>query len=174
MVKKIVLLLFLALFISCSYNVNEFGKRRYVIRDLKPYSDKCVHADSIIFLTGYYKLIIPDVEDRKIVDSGLRKNFLVFYEGDKVGNFLDFDGDKFDFNPKKAEMGYYGKVGNRCLLKFKVNFPSGYKVVENEILFINKDSIIIYTKKSPTGGGFKSKYLKVYNKNLFSAKNPDW
>lgn len=174
MVNKIVLLLFVAFLISCSYNVNEFGKRRYVIRDLKSYLDKCVHADSIIFLTGYYKMIIPDVEDRKIVDSGLRKNFLVFYEGGKVANFLDFNGDKFDFNPKKAKMGYYGKVGSECLLKFKIEFPSGYKEIEDEILFISKDSIIIYTKKSPTSGGFTSKYIKVNNKNLFFAKNPDW
>ena len=55
---------------------------------------------------GYYKL-----RDEK--QNPLRKNFIVFYNNGKVGNFLDYLEDDLDFNPKKAEMGFFGIKNNQ-------------------------------------------------------------
>ena len=99
---------------------------------------------------------------------------MVFYSNGKVGNFLDYSEDNFDFNPEKAEMGFFGTKSGRCFLKFKTEYPSGYKVVESEILYLDKDSLIIYQKESATGGGFTSKY---YKENKIKTENfiqPDW
>lgn len=148
--------------------------RRYNSFGLKKYNDKCQLIDSTNIFNGYYKLIMPKMKDEKILNNGLRKNFLVLYHNGKIAKFLDYKEDSFDFNPKKAEMGFFGKVNGKCYMKFKIETLGGHKIIEDEVVYIDKDSLIVYTKKSPTSIGFFSKYEKVYYKNLNIGKTPDW
>ena len=165
--KNIPLLFFViiySIFISCA-SKNEYGKKRF--KSLLPYSKKLIILDSIDVFEGYYKL-------RNEKQNPLRKNLIVFYSNGKVGNFLDYSEDNFDFNPEKAEMGFFGIKNDQHFLKFKTQYPSGYKVVEDEIIYLDKDSLVIYRKESATGGGFTSKY---YKNNKTTSKNsikPDW
>lgn len=83
MVRVIIFVIFiLFLLTSCSYTVNEFGMRRYNTSGLKPYTVKCTLLDSVTIGNGYYKLIMPQVKDEKILNQGLRKNFLVLNKVD--------------------------------------------------------------------------------------------
>lgn len=165
--KKNLLLLFItisSIFISCAFK-NQYGKKRF--KSLLPYSKKMIILDSLNVFKGYYVL-----RDEK--QKPLRKNFIVFYSNGKVGNFLDYSEDNFDFNPEKAEMGFFGTKNNQNFLKFKTLYPNGYKVSENEIIYLDKDSLIIYIKESATGGGFTSKYYKDDKTKFKNFLKPDW
>lgn len=175
MVNKIVFFtFFLLLFISCSHTVNEYGMRRYNSFGLREYPNKCNLIDSVFICKGYYKLIMSETEDQEILNDSLRKNFLVFYQNGKVGKFLDYEEDNFDFNPKKAEMGYFGIVNQKCFMKFKVKTLDGHKIIENEIVFIDKNSLEVYTNKSSTSSGFSSKFIKINSKSNNNGVLPDW
>lgn len=58
-------------------------------------------------------------------------------------------------------MGYFGMVDGKCLMKFKVDTPDGYKILEDEIVRIDTDTLIVHIKKSSSSSGFFSKYVKV-------------
>jgi hypothetical protein len=159
---------------ACSHSINEYGMRRYNSFGLKKYSVDCLQIDNNSIFDGYYKLVKPKIKDDKITKDGLRNNFLVFYKDGKVANFLDQDESDFDFNPKKAEMGYFGIKNEKCFLKFKVKSLGGYKIMEENIVFINNDSLITYTVKSSTSSGFYSKYIKINSDKIINQPDPDW
>ena len=170
MVKNIIVFLIFITLTSCFHHVNAYGKRRYDTITFSAYPNTCRLMDSVNIFRQYYKLEPPP--DFKY--GKLRTNYLVFYEGGKVGNFLDFDEKQFDFDPAKAEMGYYGVKDGKCLLKFKTEYPDRYKILEEEIVFIDKETIKIHTKKSGSTDGFTSTYLKVTIQKIKNKKSPDW
>ncbi len=134
-------------------------------------------ASTVMQVAGtidYYKLKKNVKDENNGKFNPLRNNFLVFYQSGKIGRFLDYDEKGFDFNPQKAEMGYYGTKKGRYFMKFKVQYPSILKTEEKEIVFLDKDSIIVYTSKSALGGDFLSKYYKVNPKEFNNQQSPDW
>ena len=174
MIKKTLLILVFLGLTSCFPTKNEFKKPRFTTIGLSPYKEKCILEDSIEVFNGFYKLIINEKLDKSYFTHGVRENYLVFFSSGKVGRFLDYNEKSFDFNPKKAEMGYYGKKNDKYFMKSKVKFQGSYNLVEDEIVFINKDSLITYSKPGAGSNGFYSKYIKVYPKTANNRVNPDW
>ena len=174
MLKKILILsVFLGL-ISCFPTKNEFKKPRFTTIGLSPYKEKCILKDSLAIFNGFYKKEKAKGLDKIHESSEVRKNYLVFYSNGKIGRYLDYYEESFDFNPKKAEMGFYGKKKDKCFIKYKVKFQGSYSLIESEIVFLNKDSLITHTKTDGPDGGFFSKYVKVYSKTSINKMNPDW
>jgi hypothetical protein len=173
MVKKVVVFVTI-LFVSCFYNKNEYKKNRFNTFGFSPYKEKLYFNDSSAIFEGYYKLEKPINFDKNHEYAGLRKNYLVFYNNGRVARFLDYDEENFDFNPKKAEMGYYGKKDKKNFIKFKVFFQGVGEIIEEEILFISKDSVITFTHTSNYNkiDGFKSKYSKI--KKPLIINKTDW
>ena len=173
MLKKILILSIFFGLISCFPTKNEFKKPRFTTIGLSPYKEKCILEDSLEIFKGFYKKEKAKGLDKIHESSEVRKNYLVFYNNGKIGRYLDYD-ESFDFNPKKAEMGFYGKKKDKCFIKYKVKFQGSYSLIESEIVFLNKDSLITYSVPSANGGGFFSKYVKVYPKTSIKKMNPDW
>ena len=174
MLKKILILSIFFGLISCFSTKNEFKMPRFTTVGLSSYKEKCILEDSIEVFNGFYKLVINEKLDKSYFTHGVRENYLVFFSSGKVGRFLDYNEKSFDFNPKKAEMGYYGKKNDKYFMKSKVKFQGSYNLVEDEIVFINKDSLITYSKPGAGSNGFYSKYIKVYPKTANNRVNPDW
>ena len=174
MLKKILILSIFFGLISCFPTKNEFKMPRFTTVGLSSYKEKCILEDSIEVFNGFYKLIINEKLDKSYFTHGVRKNYLVFYSNGKIGRYLDYYEESFDFNPKKAEMGFYGKKKDKCFIKYKVKFQGSYSLIESEIVFLNKDSLITHTKTDGPDGGFFSKYVKVYSKTSNNKVNPDW
>ncbi len=170
MLKK-ALILSMFLFVSCSYKVNEYGKRRYKTGALKTYSNPFLICDSSNVYNGYYKLVPLKTKKSSVLNHELRKNYLVFYSNGKVGKFLDSNEKDCDFNPKRAEMGYYGKVKEKYFMRFKEEYPDSYRILDIEIVYLDKDSLITYIKESSTSSGFFSKYVKVKSS---IERSTDW
>jgi hypothetical protein len=163
MVRKVVFTLCLLIFVSCRYKVNEFSKRRYKSWVLKAYKDKYIIKDSSNIFNGYYKLVATKTKDNIIIKD-IRKNYLVFYPKGKIGRFLDINEEDCDFNSKRSEMGYFGKLNDKYFMRFNEEYPSGYRILESEIVYLDKDSLITFIKESSTSSGFYSKYIKVNKK----------
>jgi hypothetical protein len=174
MVKKALILLsvFLVL-ISCFPTKNEFKKPRFTTIGLSPYKEKYILEDSLEIFNGFYKIEKAKGLGKIHESSEVRQNYLVFYSNGKIGRYLDFE-ESFDFNPKKAEMGFYGKKKGKSHMKYKYKFQGAYNLSEYEIIFLNKDSLITYSVPSANGGGFFSKYVKVHPKTSINKMNPDW
>lgn len=174
MLKKILIFSVFFGLISCFPTKNEFKKPRFTSLGLSSYKEKFFLKDSSEVFNGFYKLTINEKLDKSYFTHGVRENYLVFYSSGKVGRFLDYNEKNFDFNPKKAEMGFYGKKNEKYFMKSKVKFQGSYNLDEDEIVFINKDSLITYSKPSAGSNGFYSKYIKVYPKTANNKVNPDW
>ena len=176
MIKRISLFFLFIVLVSCFHRKNEYKKVRFNSVGLSPYKEKMILEDSSNIFNGYYKLEKPINFDEKHEYAGVRKNYLVFYDNGRVARFLDYDEENFDFNPKKAEMGYYGIKGEKKIIKFKVFFQGVYEIIEKEIVVINKDSVITFTPSISgiKNEGFISKYIKVYPKKGIEKFKPDW
>ena len=112
---------------------------------MSPFEEKCIINDSINVFKDYYKLVKPKEYNENIESYGVRKSFLIFYENSKIGWFLDYDDENFDFDPRKAEMCYFGKKNEKCFIKYKTSFQGHYSIEQDEIVFLDKDSVLIYT-----------------------------
>lgn len=173
MLKKILILSIFFGLISCFPTQNEFKMPRFTTVGLSSYKEKCILEDSLAIFSGFYKLEKAKDLDKIHQSSEVRQNYLIFYSNGKIGRCLDYE-ESFDFNPKKAEMGFYGKKKDKCFIKSKVKFQGSYSLIEDEIVFLNKDSLITYSKPSAGSSGFYSKYVKVYPKTSIKKMNPDW
>ena len=137
MVKKLIIFLTI-LFVSCFSYKNEYKKNRFNTFGFSPYKEKLYFNDSSAIFEGYYKLEKPINFDKIHEHSGLRKNYLVFYNNGRVARFLDYDEENFDFNPKKAEMGYYGKKKKKNLLSLKFFFKELVKLSKKKFYLLAK------------------------------------
>ena len=173
MVKKALILSVFLVLTSCFPTKNEFKKPRFTTIGLSPYKEKYILEDSLEVFNGFYKIEKAKGLGKIHESSEVRQNYLVFYSNGKIGRYLDYE-ESFDFNPKKAEMGFYGKKKDKCFIKYKVKFQGSYSLIESEIVFLNKDSLITHTKTDGPDGGFFSKYVKVYSKTSNNKVNPDW
>jgi hypothetical protein len=70
-------------------------------------------------------------------------------------------------------MGFVGSKKNRKYLKFKPHFPGGHTIVESEILYLDKDSLIIQEVESATSSGNIYHFYKKYTSKTQNLK-PDW
>ncbi len=175
MVKKIVLFITFFFLISCFYKKNEYKKIRFNSFGLTPYKEKLILEDSSNIFNGYYKLEVPRNSNEKTINNKeIRKTYLVFYNNGKVARFLDYEEENLELNPKKAEMGYYGKNGEKKNIKFKFLFQGKGRVLESEIVFISKDSIILLKTYKISNLTEKYKFIKVYPKIKTLKVNPDW
>lgn len=175
MIKRISLFFIFIVLVSCFHRKNEYKKIRFNSVGLSPYKEKMILEDSSNIFIGYYKLEAPRHSNENIINNKeIRKTYLVFYNNGKVARFLDYEEENLDLNPKKAEMGYYGKKGEKKYIKFKYLFQGKGHVLESEIVFISKDSIILSKTYKISNLTEKHKYIKVLPENEIKNFKPDW
>lgn len=174
--KKLFLLIafFTLIFNSCvtknSYNQARFKQNRFKI---KPNNNLSVFR--VIDTSAFYLKIN---EPEKVLKHNLQsfKTGLKFYDNGRIGFFKGIDfSDISSFNPQKASMAYYNKNPNGFFIESIFPTPGGkYFLSKSEVIKINGDTITIFSAKTPRGGGYKVKYLKVKLKKDFLIYKPDW
>lgn len=177
MVKKISCLFTLLLFVSCFTIRNNEGRVR---TKLNRFSIKIRSDDSSIYslidTAGIYMVVENKYPNNEPIKIDSVTNGIKFYKNCRVGLFHDINLKNTNcLNPKLADMGFYNLNDDIVELEFLFyHVQSGNFICKKEFTKVKVDTIIGFTKKTSTGGGYFTTYVKRELPKEFLIYKPDW